>query len=75
MGANLAPVLAPKLVTSINGNQLTISWSALPIWIEGILKSKSSVDSSIWTPVAGVTNNSVTVTIGAGNQYYALLKP
>jgi len=75
LGADLAPLLSPQLVTSVSGNQLTISWAPLPIWINGILKSAPAVNGAAWAPVAGVTNNSVTITIGAGNQYYALLKP
>ncbi len=74
LGANLAPVLAPKLGISQIGNQLTISWTQ-PIWMKGSLKSTPSLSSPVWTTVPGVSNNSVAVTIGAGNQFFAIRNP
>jgi hypothetical protein len=78
LGANLAPVLEPRLNASQAGNQVTISWSQ-PLWLTGYaLKSTPSLSSPVWTPVPGVTNFSVnysaTVTVGAGNQFFAVLK-
>ena len=77
LGADLAPVLEPKLSFSQAGNQLTISWTQ-PLWVKGVLKSTSSLSSPSWNPVAGVSSFGVaytaTVTIGAGNQFFALLK-
>jgi len=74
LGADLAPVLEPKLALQQTGNQLNISWTQ-PIWVKASLNSTPSLNSPIvWTPVAGVTNNSATVTIGGGNQYYAIIK-
>ncbi|MBI3852826.1 MAG: hypothetical protein HY298_21435 [Verrucomicrobia bacterium] len=78
LGANVAPVLEPKLGTSVAGNQLTISWTQ-PIWMTGYaLKITPSLSSPSWTTVPGVTNFSVnysaTVTVGDGNQYFAILK-
>ena len=78
LGANLAPVLEPTLGTSLAGDQLTISWSQ-PLWMTGYaLKSTPSLSSPAWTVVPGVTNFAVnysaTVTVGAGNQYFAIHK-
>jgi len=36
------------------------------------LQSTDSLTSPSWTPVDGVANNSVTVTIGAGSKFYRL---
>jgi hypothetical protein len=77
LGANLAPVLEPKLAVAQAGSQVTISWSQ-PIWVSGyILKSTSSLSSPVWTAVPSVVDKgggaySVPVTIGAGNQYFAV---
>ena len=74
LGADFSGVFGGKLSISKAGNQVTISWS-LPIWIKGcVLKSTASLTNPNWTAVAGVSNNSVTVTVGAGNQFFALFK-
>jgi hypothetical protein len=79
LGANLAPVLEPKLSFSQAGNQLTISWTQ-PLWMKGYaLKSTSDLNlPHSWNAVAGVSSFGVaytaTVTIGAGNQFFALIK-
>ena len=64
----------PPLVSlQNNGNgTLTISW---PMSATGYtLTSAPSVPSPSWSPVAGVVNNSVTVTVGPGNQFFRLEK-
>jgi len=38
------------------------------------IKSTPSLTSPTWTPVPGVANNSVVVTVGAGNQFFRLEK-
>jgi hypothetical protein len=76
LGANLAPVLEPKLAITQAGNQVTISWTQ-PIWVTNYtLKSTLSLSSPVWTAVPGVVDQgcgaySVPVTIGAG-QYFAV---
>ena len=78
LGANLAPVLEPRLIVTRAGSQVTISWSQ-PIWMTGYtLKSTPSLTSPVWTPVVGITNFSVnysaTVPIGTGNRFFAVHK-
>jgi hypothetical protein len=73
LGADLGPVLQPNLLLSQNGNQLSISWTQ-PIWMKGALSSSPTINPPVWTPVAGVTNNSVTVTMGSGDLYFAIIK-
>ena len=78
LGADLAPVLEPKLRCSQAGNQITISWTQ-PLWMNGYaLQSTPSLNSPVWTSVPGVTNFSVnysaTVNIGTGNQLFAIRK-
>ena len=76
-GANLAPVLEPKLAVTQAGNQVTISWTQ-PIWVKGyVLKSTPSLSSPLWTAVPSVADKgggaySVPVTTGAGSQYFAV---
>jgi hypothetical protein len=60
----------PTLVISLSGNNVTVSW---PATVTGYtLKSSNTLNAPNWQPVAGVANNSVTLPIGAGNQFYAL---
>jgi len=74
LGADLAPVLEPKLAVSRAGSKVNISWS-MPIWVTGyVLKSSPSLTSPVWTPVSGVTDNAVSVDIGTANQFFAILK-
>jgi hypothetical protein len=77
LGANLAPVLEPKLAITQAGSQVTISWTQ-PIWVSGYtLKSTPSLSSPAWAAVPGVVDQgggsySVPVTTGAGSQYFAV---
>jgi hypothetical protein len=77
LGANLVPVLEPKLAITKAGNQVTISWTQ-PIWVSGyVLKSTPSLTSPVWTPVPGVVDRgggaySVPVTIGVTSQFFAV---
>ena len=61
----------PNLSISRSGNSVTISW---PPGVAGVtLESSSSVaPGSIWNPVAGVVNNSVTVVNPTDNRFYRL---
>lgn len=68
-----APVELPKLAVSRAGNSVVIDWPAgLPGYV---LESADAVSGSPWSPVAGVANNNVTVTIGGANRFYRLRKP
>jgi len=78
LGANLAPVFEPRIACSPSATQLTISWK-LPIWVKGTLKATSSLASPAWTSVPGTTTPNgvdyvVSIPIGAGNQFYAVVK-
>lgn len=54
-------------------HRIAINW---PAGLTGfVLESADAVASSAWSPVAGVANNSVTVTIGNANKFYRLRKP
>lgn len=78
LGADLAPVLAPRLNLSRAGNQVTISWSQ-SLWMTSyVLKSASSLNAPTWVTVPGVTGNgvdhAVTVPIGSASQFFAVAK-
>jgi hypothetical protein len=63
-------VTPPSLKITVSAGQLTISW---PVSATGLtLKSTPSLSSPNWQAVSGVVNNSVTIAIGAGNQFFAL---
>jgi len=64
------PVPHPKLITSVAGNTLTISWD---LGVTGFtLESSSSLTIPSWSPVPGVTNNSVSVSTSTGTKFYRL---
>ncbi len=64
------PVVGPTLSATRAGANITIAW---PGSVAGfILESSPSLTNSVWSTVPGVVNNSVSVTIGAGNQFYRL---
>lgn len=74
LGADLAPVFEPKLLISLAGNKVTISWSQ-PLWMKGYaLKSTTSLSNPHWTTVAGVANNIVSLTVGSEPQFFAVWK-
>jgi hypothetical protein len=63
------PTLAFRLV----GTTLHLSWDAA---ITGFnLESAASLSAPTWSPVQGVVNNSVAITIEAGNKFFRLKKP
>ena len=62
----------PELCFGKIGNQMTLIW---PLSATGYtLESSASLGSPNWTTVSGVANNSVVVTVGAGNQFFRLKK-
>jgi len=64
------PVPHPKLVTSVSGHTLTLSWDTA---VSGFSpESTDSLTIPNWLPVPGATNNSVSVTIGTGSKFYRL---
>jgi hypothetical protein len=66
-------VTSPTLSVSVSGTSLTLSW---PAQVTGFnLESTGTLTSPSWGTVSGVVNNSVTITIGAGNQFYRLHQP
>lgn len=61
---------SPTLTISAAAGSVTISW---PSAVTGFtLESTDNLTTPSWSPVSGVANNSVTVTIGAGNKFYRL---
>ena len=63
-------VAAPSLQASLAGANLIISW---PSAINGFtLESTDRLSGGTWSPVPGVTGNSVTLPIGAGNKFFRL---
>ncbi|HVU09030.1 MAG TPA: LamG-like jellyroll fold domain-containing protein [Verrucomicrobiae bacterium] len=70
--AMVGPELSPTISYSVSGNQITLSW---PNDVSGFtLESTASLTSPVWTLVSGVVNNSVTLTISPGNQFFRLRK-
>jgi hypothetical protein len=59
---------SPALSISAVGGSVTISW---PSAFTGFtLENTDSLTAPSWSTVNGVANNSVTITIGAGNKFY-----
>jgi hypothetical protein len=72
--ANLAGVVTqPKLNLSLNGRDLTVSWSATGF----VLQENSDVgNANGWANVTGGASSPVTISIPAtGNKFYRLFKP
>lgn len=59
----------PEIAFTLSGNSLTLSWSAEGEWV---LESRGSLTEGTWGPVSGVENQSVTIEIGTGNQFFQL---
>ena len=60
----------PVLSITKSGNNISLSW---PTLVTGFtLESAVAVTSPTWSPVPGVVNNSVTLPIASGNQFYRL---
>ena len=60
----------PALLINLSAANLTVSWPASATGFT--LKSTPSLESPNWQPVPGITNNSVTLPIGTGSQFFAL---
>ncbi len=62
----------PSLAVARSGNSFTLTWSTN---LSGFaLESADTLPSASWNAVAGVVNNSVTITIGGGTRFYRLKK-
>ncbi len=59
----------PEIAFTLSGNSLILSWSAEGDWV---LESRESLTDGAWEPVSGVENQSVTIEIGTGNQFFQL---
>ena len=63
----------PTLAFNRTGTTVTISWN---VAITGFnLDSTASLSASTWSPEPNVVNNSVAITIGAGNKFFRLKRP
>ncbi|MHB8522355.1 MAG: hypothetical protein ACYDH9_16565 [Limisphaerales bacterium] len=70
--APTAPVAPAKLVISLTGNNVTISW---PQALSGFtLESTDNLTTPSWGPVQGVTTNSAVIPLGGGAKFYRLHK-
>ncbi|MDB6036585.1 MAG: Immunoglobulin I-set domain protein, partial [Verrucomicrobiales bacterium] len=64
----------PSLTVSRAGTQVTITWSSTAVGF--VLESTPALGNSAqWAPVSGVNNNSATLPLGTGNQFFRLRKP
>jgi hypothetical protein len=64
---------SPLLNCSVSGSNLTFSWD--PNVTGYVLESATQLSPPNWTPVPGVTNNSVTLSDAAGSQFFCLVAP
>jgi hypothetical protein len=68
----LGNVTPPSLAISRSGNDLVISW---PAEVTGfVLESAGTLPAASWTPVSGVSGNTVRITPTAGPTFYRLRK-
>lgn len=64
------PSTPPTLSFSVTSGNIRISW---PNEFSGFtLESTESLASRIWSPVTGVSNNSITVTVGSSARFFRL---
>ena len=72
-GAIVTPPTSPTLTFGLQGSTLTLGWPTEAIGFK--LQSSLVLPATAWQDVTGSdATNSVTLTIGAGNQYYRLKK-
>jgi hypothetical protein len=58
------------LSVGLSGSQLSLSWPAEAV--EFVLESTPTLSNPLWESVPGVVNNSVTVEVTGGAQFYRL---
>ncbi|HKS38790.1 MAG TPA: hypothetical protein VJW76_16465 [Verrucomicrobiae bacterium] len=63
-------VLPPTIAVNRSGNTVTISWPTVATGFT--LEETATLTPPSWSPVGGVVNNSVSITIGSGNRFYRL---
>jgi hypothetical protein len=69
---NTSSSLPFQLSVSRSGTSITLSWNP---GVSGyLLESADQLPSGSWNAVAGVTNNSVSITPADGNRFYRLKK-
>jgi hypothetical protein len=64
-------VARPEISVSRSASQLTLSWTGSGFTLE----ETADLSSPGWQPVSGVTGNSVSVSIEAGNKFFRLRHP
>ncbi|HKI68532.1 MAG TPA: hypothetical protein VKA67_03020, partial [Verrucomicrobiae bacterium] len=62
----------PTLTARLSGNRAVISWPSN--YVGYALESKTSLTSSTWLPVPGITNNSVNISAGTDSQFFRLVQ-
>jgi hypothetical protein len=62
----------PQISYALSGKNLVLSWP--PDATGYTLEATDKLPATSWTPVGGVVNNSVTIVISNGNQFYRLRK-
>jgi len=70
--AMVGPENSPMLNYTVSGSRITFTWPASALGYT--LESSGVLPGSTWNPVAGVVNNSVTVTNLGGDQFFRLRK-
>jgi hypothetical protein len=60
----------PKLQVKLSGTSIVITWPAAATGF--VLESTGSLVGGTWTAVPGVTGNTATVPVGAGNAFFRL---
>ncbi len=68
----IAPEIPPSLSIGLSGGSVTISWPQDATGYK--LESTSTLTSPSWTEVTGAANNSATVQVKAGGQFFRLKK-
>jgi hypothetical protein len=69
-GKDLSTASTVKLKIVANNTMVTLSWP--PSDCNFVLESKDKLTDTVWTPVAGVVNNSVTVVADKASKFYRL---
>ena len=70
---SIPPATPPSLTITKNDAQVVVSWTAGATGY--VLQSASTLTNPAWAAVPGVTGNSISLPIGANNQFYRLAKP
>jgi len=63
---------APTLASQRSGDDVVISWPGN--YVGYSLEGKASLPGNTWLPVSGVTNNTLTIPVGSGSQFFRLVQ-